>query len=68
LLGKIIVWAPTRTTAIRRAERALKETDIRGIKTTTGLLQKLVSLPDFEHVKHHTKYIETVVDLTGGAK
>jgi acetyl-CoA carboxylase biotin carboxylase subunit len=68
LLGKIIVWAPTRTMAIRRAERALKETDIRGIKTTAGLLHRLVSLPDFEHVKHHTKYIETVVDLTGGAK
>ena len=68
LLGKIIVWAPNRTAAIRRAERALSEVDIKGIKTTAGLLRMLVSLPDFEHVKHHTKYIESDVDLTGGAK
>jgi acetyl-CoA carboxylase biotin carboxylase subunit len=68
LLGKIIVWAPTRQGAIRRSERALSEVDIQGIKTTTGLLRTLVSLPDFENVKHHTKYIESDVDLTGGAK
>ena len=68
LLGKIIVWAPTRQAAIRRSERALSEVNIQGIKTTTGLLRKLVALPDFENVKHHTKYIESDVDLTGGAK
>jgi len=67
LLGKIIVWAPTREMAIARAERALDETDIEGIKTTVGLLRRLVSLGDFAEVNHHTKYIETVVDLIGAA-
>lgn len=68
LLGKIIVWAPTRDIAIARAERALDETDIEGIKTTVGLLRRLVSLSDFAEVNHHTKYIETAVDLIGVAK
>lgn len=68
LLGKIIVWAPTREIAIARAERALDETDIEGIKTTVGLLRRLVSLSDFAEVNHHTTYIETAVDLIGAAK
>jgi acetyl-CoA carboxylase biotin carboxylase subunit len=68
LLGKIIVWGPTREIAIARAERALDETDIEGIKTTVGLLRRLVSLSDFAEVNHHTKYIETAVDLIGAAK
>lgn len=68
LLGKIIVWAPTREIAIARAERALDETDIVGIKTTVGLLRRLVSLSDFAEVNHHTTYIETAVDLIGAAK
>lgn len=68
LLGKIIVWAPTREIAIARAERALDETDIEGVKTTVGLLRRLVSLSDLAEVNHHTKYIETAVDLIGVAK
>lgn len=34
LVAKIIVWAPTRDQAIRRMQRALRETVIEGIKTT----------------------------------
>ncbi|TFD53890.1 acetyl-CoA carboxylase biotin carboxylase subunit [Cryobacterium sp. Hh11] len=68
LLGKIIVWGPTREIAVARAERALDETDIVGVKTTVGLLRRLVSLNDFAEVKHHTTYIETAVDLIGVAK
>lgn len=68
LLGKIIVWAPTRAGAIARAERALDETLIEGVKTTVGLLRSLVSLRDFAEVNHHTKYIETAVDLRGATK
>jgi acetyl-CoA carboxylase biotin carboxylase subunit len=65
LLGKIIVWAPTRELAIARAERALAETQIEGVRTTTGLLSALVALGDFEQVKHHTKYIESFLDSLG---
>lgn len=68
LLGKVIVWAPTRELAIARAERALHETEIEGIKTTVGLLRRLVSLGDFAAVNHHTKYIETAVAIIGVTK
>lgn len=65
LLGKIVVWAPTRDQAISRAKRAMAELTIDGVKSTAALLKHLVALPDFEKVKHHTKYIETDVDLMG---
>lgn len=68
LLGKIIVWAPTRDIAIARAKRALDETIIDGVKSTVGLVRTLVGLDDFAEVKHHTKYIENTLDLAGARK
>lgn len=65
LLGKIIVWAPTRDLAIARAERVLDEAHIEGVKTTMGLLRHLVSLHDFKDGTHHTKYIESIPNLLG---
>jgi acetyl-CoA carboxylase biotin carboxylase subunit len=65
LLGKIIVWAPTRQLAIARAERALDEAKIVGVNTTASLLRRLVSLDDFANATHHTKYIESVPELLG---
>jgi acetyl-CoA carboxylase biotin carboxylase subunit len=65
LLGKIVVWAPTREQAISRAKRAMSELTIEGVKSTSALLKHIVALPDFEKVQHHTKYIETDVDLMG---
>ena len=65
LLGKIIVWAPTRELAIVRAQRVLDEFRVDGVKTTAGLLRRLVALDDFANVTHHTKYIESVPDLLG---
>lgn len=63
LLGKIVVWAPTRQYAIARAERVLDEAHIEGVKNTAGMLRKLVSLDDFKNVAHHTTYIESFPDL-----
>lgn len=65
LLGKIIVWAPTRELAIVRAQRVLDEFRVDGVNTTAGLLRRLVALDDFANVTHHTKYIESVPDLLG---
>ena len=65
LLGKIIVWAPTRELAIQRAKRVLDESRIVGVKTTAGMLRKLVALDEFAAVEHHTKYIESVPNLLG---
>lgn len=63
LLGKVIVWAPTRELAIARAKRVLDESRIEGVKTSMGMLRKLVGLDDFATVSHHTKYIESIPGL-----
>ena len=49
LIAKIIVWAPDRTAAIARMNRALFETRIEGIKTTTGFLRRLLRNPRFQN-------------------
>lgn len=67
LLGKIIVWAPTRELVIERAIRVLSETNIEGVKTTKELMKTLVELPEFKNATHHTKYIESVPDLLGAS-
>lgn len=67
LLGKLIVWGATRDLAIARAERALGEVRIEGVKTTTELLRALVGLEEFRNATHHTKTIESVPNLLGAA-
>ena len=62
LLGKIVVWASTREVAISRAERILVDALIEGVKTTAGMLRRLLSLDDLKQVAHHTTYIEFVPD------
>lgn len=47
LIGKLIVWAPTRAEAIARMRRALDEYAITGIKTTIPFHQKLMENPHF---------------------
>jgi acetyl-CoA carboxylase biotin carboxylase subunit len=42
LLAKVIAWAPDRTQAIARMERALAETVLLGPATTLGLHRRLL--------------------------
>ncbi len=47
MVGKLIVWAPTREQAIERLRRALEELRIEGISTTVPLFRALVDDEDF---------------------
>ena len=47
LLGKLIVWAPTRAEAIARARRALGETMIEGVSTNVRFAEHLLGLGTF---------------------
>jgi acetyl-CoA carboxylase biotin carboxylase subunit len=58
LIGKLIVWAPDRATAIRRMKRALRECAITGIPTTIEFHRKILDVPEFLAGDVYTNFIE----------
>jgi acetyl-CoA carboxylase biotin carboxylase subunit len=58
LIGKLIVWAPSREEAIQRMKRALNEYGITGVKTTIPFHLKVLENPDFASGKEvYTDFI-----------
>jgi acetyl-CoA carboxylase biotin carboxylase subunit len=60
LIGKLLVWAPSREHAIRRGRRALRELRIEGIKTTTPLHLRLLEDERVRSGAFHTRYLESI--------
>jgi len=58
LIGKLIVWAPTRERAIAKMQRALDEFEISGVRTTIAFHRKMMRNPDFRSNRFDTKYLE----------
>jgi 3-methylcrotonyl-CoA carboxylase alpha subunit len=58
MLAKVITWAPTREVAIDRLNRALEETDVRGIVTNIPFLSALVTHPKVRANQIDTGFIE----------
>ncbi|HRD41131.1 MAG TPA: acetyl-CoA carboxylase biotin carboxylase subunit [Prochlorococcaceae cyanobacterium AMR_MDS_5431] len=58
LIGKLIVWAPTRDSAIKRMHRALSECAVTGIPTTVGFHLALLERTEFQQGEIHTKFVE----------
>jgi 3-methylcrotonyl-CoA carboxylase alpha subunit len=58
MLAKMIAWAPTREAAIARLDRALEETDVRGIVTNVPFLSALVTHPSVGSNAIDTGFIE----------
>ncbi len=46
MLAKVVAWAPDRSTAFARLQRALEETVILGVATNVGFLGRLVADPN----------------------
>jgi acetyl-CoA/propionyl-CoA carboxylase biotin carboxyl carrier protein len=65
LVGKLIVWGKDRPTAIARTIRALEEMEIEGVATTIPADLAILKHPDFQAMKHSTKWVEEVLDLSG---
>jgi acetyl-CoA carboxylase biotin carboxylase subunit len=61
LLSKLAVWAPDRTEAIARLERALGEYEIQGIQTNIPLFRRVLEHPDFVAGKLDTGFIDRVL-------
>jgi acetyl-CoA/propionyl-CoA carboxylase biotin carboxyl carrier protein len=62
LVGKLIVWAPTRERAIERMVRALREFETVGIKTTIPAHIALLQTEAFHNATHSTKWVEDEID------
>jgi len=58
MVGKLIVWAPTREQAIAKMQRALDEFEVEGIRTTIPFHRKMMRNPDFRANHFDTKYLE----------
>lgn len=61
LIGKLIVWAADRPSAILRMKRALRECAITGLPTTIGFHQRILDTPAFNQGEVYTNFIETVM-------
>ncbi|OCL02409.1 hypothetical protein AOQ84DRAFT_357396 [Glonium stellatum] len=59
LLAKLIITASTWTDAVRKAQRALEDTQIIGVKTNLDILRGIVSHPDFTAGNCNTQWLET---------
>jgi acetyl-CoA carboxylase, biotin carboxylase subunit len=58
LIGKLIVWAADRPSAIQRMKRALRECAITGVPTTIPFHQKILDKPAFIKGEVYTNFVE----------
>ena len=58
LLGKLVVWAEDRDTAIERLKGALSELTIGGVMTTAPLFTALADDADVRAARVHTRWLE----------
>jgi acetyl-CoA/propionyl-CoA carboxylase biotin carboxyl carrier protein len=65
LMGKLVIWGPTRSEAIARARRALREFHIRGVATTIPAHLRILDQSTFIEGHHHTRWVEEEMDLSG---
>ncbi|EKQ67952.1 acetyl-CoA carboxylase, biotin carboxylase subunit [Leptolyngbyaceae cyanobacterium JSC-12] len=61
LIGKLIVWASDRPSAVRRMRRALRECAITGLPTTINFHQRILETPEFQEGDVYTNFVEQVM-------
>ena len=64
LVAKIIVWGEDRDAARHRLLRALSETEVEGIATTSPAIQAILAHADFIEARHSTRWLEECLDLS----
>ncbi|MGB2756207.1 MAG: acetyl-CoA carboxylase biotin carboxylase subunit [Acidimicrobiia bacterium] len=62
LVGKLVVWAPTRDEAIARMVRAIDEFVIEGVYTTLPAQRAILLMDAFKNGTHSTRWLEEEVD------
>jgi acetyl-CoA carboxylase biotin carboxylase subunit len=66
LLGKLIVYAPDRATAIERMQRALTELRVVGLETSAPFHRRVMEEPDFRGGDFDIRYLEKHPELFEG--
>jgi acetyl-CoA carboxylase biotin carboxylase subunit len=61
LIAKLIAWGADRPQCVRRMRRALRECEIRGIRTTAPFFTWLLQQPAFETATFHTEWLDEVL-------
>jgi len=67
MLGKLIVWGPTRDIAIDRMRRALQEINVGGVRTSLPAALTVIEDPRFRAGHFDTHFLESL-DLASGAR
>ncbi|WP_455198158.1 acetyl-CoA carboxylase biotin carboxylase subunit [Kaarinaea lacus] len=64
MCAKLTVWALTWDAVLDRAERALQDMGVNGIKTTIPYYQEILKSADFQTGKFDTSFVESHPELT----
>lgn len=64
LIGKLVVWAPTRDHAITRMLKALDELTISGVPTTAPAASVILAQDDFKNAVINTNWLERDIELS----
>jgi len=62
MIAKIIVHGPDRDAAIRKMLQALRELEIKGIRTTEAFHEAILATDDFRYARYDTNYIGKHLD------
>jgi acetyl-CoA carboxylase biotin carboxylase subunit len=65
LISKVIAWAPDRPGAVSRMVRALREYELRGIRTTIGFCRWLLQTPAFASGDFDTTTVDRMINEQG---
>ncbi len=64
MIAKVIVWALTWEDAISRGERALRDMEVHGIRTTKLYYEEILHHPEFRKADFTTSFVEDHPELT----
>jgi acetyl-CoA carboxylase biotin carboxylase subunit len=66
MISKLIAWGEDRPQAIARMQRALREYEVVGIKTTVPFFRWMLEQRDFVEGRFHTAYLDEVLRSRAG--
>jgi acetyl-CoA carboxylase biotin carboxylase subunit len=61
MIAKLVAWAPSRADAIARMDRALREYQVLGIRTTIPFFLWLMRQPDYISGRYDTTYLDRLL-------